>query len=121
MTLQIKIDDSLFKALDKANLASGIKREVTRSGANLQREMMRKATFKGHYNGGRFIRPTGATKRSITLIKKDGGYTVVVKPETEYSPFLEYGTRYMSSQPFVRPSFLKQKPYFLEGIYKLMK
>src|SRR5699024_11273271 len=98
-----------------------IKREVTRSGANLQREMMRKATFKGHYNGGRFIRPTGATKRSITLIKKDGGYTVVVKPETEYSPFLEYGTRYMSSKTFVRPSFLKQKKNYIEVIYKLNK
>lgn len=48
---------------------------------------------------------TGQLKRSITLEIKDGGLTAVVAPHVNYAAYVEYGTRYMSAKPYIRPSF----------------
>jgi HK97 gp10 family phage protein len=76
--------------------------------------MQSKADFKKGYQ-------TGTTKRSIGIEIKDGGFTAEVGPETEYSPYLEYGTRYMQSQSFVRPSHEEQKEKFKSDMERLVK
>ena len=42
-----------------------------------------------------------------------------VKPTTKYSPYVEYGTRFMDKQPFVKPAFQKVKKEFVNDLKKL--
>ena len=42
-------------------------------------------------------------------------------PTTEYSPYLEYGTRFMSKQPFVKPALEEQEKKFNADMQKLVK
>jgi HK97 gp10 family phage protein len=75
--------------------------------------MQQKADFKKGYQ-------TGTTKRSIALEIKDSGMTAEVEPGTEYSPYLEYGTRFMDAQSFVRPAYNEQKAIFKADMQKLV-
>lgn len=52
---------------------------------------------------------TGTLRRSITYEPgRDGkGYYVDVGTNVIYAPFVEFGTRYMRAQPFLRPAFLQ--------------
>ena len=47
--------------------------------------------------------------------------TGIVKPGTNYSPYVEYGTRKMSAQPFVRPAYNAQKEIFKQDLDKLVR
>jgi HK97 gp10 family phage protein len=106
--------DELEKKL-KANVTlNDVRRVVSQNGAELQEKMQAKADFKKGYQ-------TGTTKRSIGLEIKDEGLTAEVAPETEYSPYLEYGTRFMEAQPFVRPAYDEQKAKFKRDMQKLVK
>lgn len=91
-----------------------VKRVVKMNGSELHSGMQRAAIFKGGYS-------TGRTKQSITLGFEKDGLSAKVKPGTEYSPYVEYGTRYMAAQPFVRPSFNRQKKQFMKDLKKIMK
>ena len=82
--------DELEKALKENVTMNDVKRVVKTHGSQLQRNMQNKADFKMGYQ-------TGTTKRSIGLEIADGGFTANVGPETEYSPYLEYGTRFMDA------------------------
>lgn len=104
----------LARALKKNVKMDDVKTVVQKNGADLQRTMQRKADFKKGYQ-------TGTTKRSIRLNIKDGGFTAEVEPTTEYSPYPEYGTRYMEKQPFVKPSLAEIEPKFNSDMRKLVK
>lgn len=114
--MKIKIEglDKLQKKLKDNVTLNDVKRVVQHNGAELQTKMQDKADFKMGY-------ATGETKRSIGLEIKDSGMSAEVGPETEYSPYLEYGTRFMSAQSFVRPAFNEQKEKFKRDMSKLMK
>lgn len=93
-----------------------VKTVVHHSGSELDNNMKRQtsvAFIKGYSKGD--------TARSITMTLKDDGMTVTVAPETNYSPYVEYGTRFMSAEPFVRPAFDIVKPQFLEDLKKLCR
>lgn len=111
--LQVKLKKSVDLKLAKE--------VVKKNGAELQKEIVKNANFKGHYEGSKFVPPTGTTKRSVTLDFKDNGLTADVGPTTEYSGYVEYGTRFMEAQPFVRPSFDKQKEIFIDDMKKITK
>lgn len=104
----------LEKALKDNVRMDDVKRVVRHNGAELQSKMQAKADFKKGYQ-------TGATKRSIGLEITDGGMTAEVGPETEYSPYLEFGTRFMSAQPFIKPAWEEQKKKFKSDMDKLVK
>lgn len=106
--------DKLQAALKKNVTLNDVKRVVRHNGSELQKKMQDKADFKMGYQ-------TGQTKRSISLEVKDGGFAAEVGPETEYSPYLEYGTRFMDAQPFVKPAFDEQKAKFKSDMQKLMR
>jgi HK97 gp10 family phage protein len=118
--------NELKKALkDRANLAD-VKKVVRQNGRALQKRMQEKADFKGHIGwvkgqGKQKISPTGTTKRSIGLEITDGGLSAEVGPETEYSPYLEYGTRFMEAQPFVEPALNEQAREFEQDLKKIMR
>lgn len=113
---KIKIDglEELEKKL-KANVTlNDVKRVVRQNGAELQKKIQDKADFKMGYQ-------TGTTKRSVGLEIKDEGLTAESAPETEYSPYVEYGTRFMSAQPFVRPALEEQAAQFKSDMQKLVR
>lgn len=112
--IQIKGLDKLQKALkDNVNL-NDVKRVVHQNGSELQTKMQQNADFTKGY-------ATGTTKRSIGLEITDSGFTAEVMPTTEYSPYLEYGTRFMSEQKFVYPAFNEQKEIFKKDMQRLVK
>lgn len=112
--IQIKGLDKLQKALkDNVNL-NDVKRVVHQNGSELQTKMQQNADFTKGY-------ATGTTKRSIGLEITDSGFTAEVMPTTEYSPYLEYGTRFMDAQPFVKPALDKQKEIFKKDMQRLVK
>lgn len=114
-SLKIEGLDKLEKALKKNVAMDDVKRVVRHNGVQLQQKMVQNADFKKGYQ-------TGTTKRSIDPPDiQDGGFTAVVEPGTDYSPYLEYGTRFMDAQPFVKPSFDAQKGKFKSDMQKLVR
>jgi HK97 gp10 family phage protein len=112
--LEIKGLDKLERSLRENVTLSDVKRVVRHNGSQMHQKMQANADFSKGYQ-------TGATKRSIGLEIKDGGFTAEVAPGTEYSPYLEYGTRYMDAQPFVKPSYDAQKGKFKSDMQKLVR
>lgn len=99
----------------KANVKmDDVKRVVRNNGSQMQRKMQANADFKMGYQ-------TGQTKRSIGLEITNSGFTAEVEPTTEYSPYLEYGTRFMDAQPFVKPAYNEQKAKFKSDMQKLVR
>lgn len=113
-TIEIRGADKLVGKLKRNANLGDVKNVVRLNGAELQRRMQRNANFVKGYQ-------TGATKRSIKYTSQDRGFTAKVAPGTEYSPYLEYGTRFMDAQPFVGPSWRKQKEKFKKDMKRLMK
>ena len=64
---------------------------------------------------------TGFLKRSILLTMKDNGLTGVVEPTATYATFVEYGTRFMAAQPYVRPNYYEQVKQFMKEMERLVK
>ncbi len=91
-----------------------VRKVVRKNGAELANKMIRNADFDKGYQ-------TGTTKRSIELSISGNGFTAMAEPTTEYSPYLEYGTRFMDAQPFVKPAFDEQKEKFKKDMSKLTK
>lgn len=112
--LKVEGLDKLEKALKDNVTMDDVKRVVKHHGAKLQQTMQSNADFSRGYQ-------TGTTKRSIGLEIKDGGFTASVGPETEYSPYLEYGTRFMQAQPFIKPAHDEQKQKFRSDMQKLVR
>ena len=110
--VKINVDKGLFSALNKAQKMDDVRRVVLQNGTELQQKMMRASPVD-----------TGFLRRSIGLSanRADLGLSVSVMPNAEYAPYLEYGTRYINSQPFVRPSFNKQKHIFISDLKALLK
>ena len=104
----------LEKALKDNVTMDDVKRVVRHNGSQLHRKMQDKADFKKGYQ-------TGETKRSIGLEIKDSGFTAEAGPETDYSPYLEYGTRFMEAQPFIKPAHDEQKEKFKRDMQKLVR
>lgn len=112
--IQVKGLDKLQKKLKENVTLDDVKRVVRHHGADLQDRMQDKADFKKGYQ-------TGETKRSIDLEIKDDGFTADVGPGTDYSPYVEYGTRFMDAQPFVKPAYEEQKELFKRDLRRLMR
>lgn len=124
--LKVEGLDDLQKAIkDRLNL-NDVKRVVKQNGSEMQRKIQKNADFKGHYawekgKGKVFKKPTGETKRSVGLEIKDSGFTAESGPKTEYAEYLEFGTRFMDAQPFVKPAYEEQKKQFEADMKKLTK
>ena len=113
-TMKIEGLEELQKQLRENADMNDVKRIVQQNGAELQRKIQSKADFKKGYQ-------TGTTKRSVGLEFKDGGLTAESGPETQYAPYLEYGTRFMEAQPFVKPALDEQSQQFKKDLQKLVK
>lgn len=114
MGVKITGIEKLQVKLKKNVKMDDVKRVIKNNGAQLQNKMVRNANFVKGYQ-------TGTTKRSIKLDVTDFGLTAEVGPTTEYSGYLEYGTRRMEAQPFVKPSLDEQEKQFERDFKKLAK
>lgn len=113
---KIKIEglDKLEKALKENVTLNDVKKVVRHNGAELQQKIQENADFKMGYQ-------TGETKRSVGLEITDGGFTAESGPTTEYSQYVEFGTRFMDAQPFVRPALEAQTKKFQSDMEKLVR
>ena len=109
--MKIKLEgiNELRVALDKAASLDAVKQVVRLNGSELQQKAMQTAPYD-----------TGTLRRSIMLDIEDNGLTAKCTALAEYAPYVEWGTRYMDAQPFMRPSFNKQAPTFENDIHKVM-
>lgn len=108
----IKIEglDKLQKHLKKQCTLEDVRNVVKMNGAELQNKAMRTAPVD-----------TGTLKRSIGLEITEAGMTAEVEATAEYAPYVEYGTRFMKAQPYIRPSLEEQKKSFKNDLSKLLK
>lgn len=103
------VSELTMKLKSNANMKD-VKQIVKQNTAELTQGAQRKAPVD-----------TGNLRRSITMNLSDGGLTGKVKPTADYAPYLEYGTRFQSDQPFMRPAFNKQKAQFKSDMDKLVE
>ena len=95
-----------------------VKQVVKKNGAELNQKMQRYASPHGSFVKGYSV---GTTRRSITTELSDEGMTATVEPHTDYSQYLEFGTRFMEAEPFVSPAFNDQKDIFIKDMDNLVK
>lgn len=97
------------KLKDGANL-DDIKKVVKLNGSEMHRKTQRYAPVD-----------TGHLKREVKNYIEDDGFTAKTTSEAEYSVYQEYGTRYQSGTPHIRPAFHEQKEQFKRDLNRLMK
>lgn len=112
--IKIKGLDKLEKQLKENVTLNRVKRVVRKNGSDLQRKIQRNADFKMGYQ-------SGTTKRSVGLDITSGGMSAESGPTTEYAEYLEYGTRFMDAQPFVKPALDEQEQKFKSDMQELVK
>lgn len=116
MSLKVEGLEPLIGTLKDNVTLNDVKRIVAKNGADLTRQM--KAQTKISYVKGY---STGDTAGSINLKITNGGMTAEVATGTSYSPYVEYGTRYMSAEPIVQPSLDVIAPKFYSDLSRVMK
>lgn len=112
MKVEIKAEglEKLLEALTSDKKKVAFQKTVAKYSADLHRGATRKAPVD-----------TGFLKRSINPPAfSDGGMTATVKAMAEYSPYLEYGTRFMAAQPFMEPAFNEIRQEFLNAVQKVV-
>lgn len=102
--------DKLEKQLKKNVTLNDVKKVVRKNGVGLQKATQKKAPVD-----------TGTLKRSIGIDITDSGMTATVEPTAEYSAYVEYGTRFMKAQPYMKPALEEQEKLFKADMQKLVK
>lgn len=124
---ELKGLEKLQKKLQKVAKMEEMERIIEKHGTEMQRKAIINASkFRGHYEGRgknkHFVKPTGATKRSISVnSSKIDRFKYRVAPGTDYAVYVELGTRKMSAQPFIKPAFDNQKQEFKKDLERLVK
>lgn len=102
--------DKLEAKLKKGMNMDAVKTVVKRNGAQLQTKAQENAPVV-----------SGTLERSIELDITDGGMTAEVEPSAEYAAYVEYGTRYMDAQPYLKPAYNEQKQKFIRDLNELVR
>ena len=127
LQFELKGLDKLQAKLQRVAKMEEVENIVEKHGEEMQKKAVNNASrFRGHYEGRgknrRFVRPTGATKRSISVNSgKIDRFKYRVAPGTDYAAYVELGTRKMSAQPFIKPAFDDQKRLFKNDLERLVK
>ena len=118
--------EKIQKQFKKNVQMEDVKKIVKKHGDDLQGLAQEKADFRGHYGwkkgvGKVFVKPTGNLKEKIMLDITEDGFTAEVEPTAEYSAYVEFGTRFMDAQPYLKPAYNEQKEKFKRDMDKLVK
>lgn len=115
-TIKISGMAELTTAMRKKIPLDSLKTVIQHNGDRLNSAMKREtktAFVKGYSHK--------ATAGSINTVISDGGLTATVLPTMNYDPYVEFGTRFMEAEPFVRPAFNEVKEQFKSDMDKLVK
>lgn len=120
---ELKGLNKLQAKLQKVAKMEEVERIIEKNGEEMQKKAVDNASrFRGHYRGNQFVKPTGATKDSISVnSSKLERFKYRVAPGTDYAAYVELGTRKMSAQPFIKPAFDDQKKLFKNDLERLVK
>lgn len=127
LQFELKGLEKLQTKLQRVAKMEEVERIVEKHGTAMQKKAVNNASrFRGHYEGRgknkHFVKPTGATKRSISVnSSKIDRFRYRVAPGTAYAAYVELGTRKMSAQPFIKPAFDEQKKQFKDDLERLVK
>ena len=93
-----------------AQLSPGIAEDIATTAYEIEAESKRLAPVL-----------TGTLRRSIHTVFSNGGLTAVVGPSVFYSVFVEFGTRFRSARPYMRPAAAKCLPRLIPRIQKRLR
>ncbi|WP_099974250.1 HK97-gp10 family putative phage morphogenesis protein [Lactobacillus terrae] len=99
----------------QANL-SAVKTAVQKSAEELEETAIRNTSTA--YNKGY---SKGFTRSHINKYPMGDGLSWRVVMETNYSPYVELGTRYMSAEPVMKPALNTVYPKFISNIKKAVE
>lgn len=127
ISMSVAGTEKLSRKLQSDQYQRKTRRIVKRNGADLSDKTKNNMSrvYTGHYEwkkgrGKVFVKPTGATSKSVTVQIKNGGYSASVGAHTKYSPYLEMGTRFMAKRPALIPAFRTQGQIFIKELKGLM-
>lgn len=109
VTIEWENYEKLAQELKEREDMTPFKTVVKANGARLQKETMKITPID-----------TGALMRSISLKITEGGLTALVAPGMHYAAYVEFGTRFMAAQPYVRPAFDTVRAKFISDLRKLI-
>lgn len=119
----VRIDgfDKLEAKLKKSMNMDAVKTVVKGNGAQLQTKAQKNAPVGTPQSTGIPGYVGGKLKQSIGLEITDGGLTAEVEPTADYAAYVEYGTRFMDAQPYLKPAYDEQKKKFVKDLNELMR
>ena len=110
MKIDIEGADELVRSIRNRLGADRVVPVIRRNTSQAQAKAMRLAAVD-----------TGFMKRSITMRIDITGLAGYIVAGASYSSYVEFGTRYMDSQPFMRPAAREQAPIFLSDLKNLIR
>ena len=112
MNVEVKVDLTAFsKAVDK--FPDKIKDVVQVAARNIEIGSKQLITDLGAVD-------TGDTRSSIFVDPGTPSFEQRIGPTTEYAPFIEFGTRYMSARAFMIPTLAKEEYRFKEALVEVL-
>lgn len=109
-SLEVKGTSALFAHIERAISLEAVKKVVSTNTSEMANQMQRRAPVD-----------TGFMRRSINQSILDGGLSGMVTPTAEYTPYVNFGTRFQAAQPFVSNAFNYQKIKFLADMKGLVR
>ena len=110
MKIDIEGADELVRSIRNRLGADRVVPVIRRNTTQAQAKAMRLAAVD-----------TGFMKRSITMRIDITGLAGYIVAGAEYSPYVEFSTRYTPAQPFMRPAAREQAPIFLNDLKNLVR
>ena len=110
MKIEIEGADELVRSIRNRLGADRVVPVIRRNTSQAQQRAMRLAAVD-----------TGFMKRSITMRIDITGLAGYIVAGAEYSPYVEFSTRYTPAQPFMRPASREQAPIFLNDLKNLVR
>ena len=120
---RVRIDgyDKLEAKLKRIMDLGAVGTVVRKNGADLQTKAQKNAPVGTPQSTGIPGYVGGTLKRSVELDITDGGLTAEVEPTADYAAYVEYGTRFMEAQPYLKPAYDEQKKKFVKDLNELVR
>lgn len=106
---QVKGLQALDQKLARNMQMKEVRQIVRTNGAEMNETAQRKAPVD-----------TSFLRRSITFSMLDNGFSAMSLAGADYGGYVEWGTRFMPAQPYMKPAYIAQKAKFLADMKRLV-
>lgn len=119
----VRIDgfDKLEAKLKRNMDLGAVRARVRKNGSEMHKKAQKNAPVGTPESTGIPGYVGGTLKRSIGLDITDSGLTAEVEPAADYAAYVEYGTRFMEAQPYLKPAYDEQKKKFIKDLNELVR